>query len=530
MADDHPMTMDRTLVFAALQALDRDAIAASRWFGAKGRAIRAIDLDEAFSLDADAGHVFAVASLTLDDGTRQRYSIALTGQPLREAVPGDGAWRALAVAMAEGRTIPAMGRTTASTTAPEAASSSHASDRGHATHVTQPTADPRGPSPGPVTAALVCRPAAAMPPLGELGTERDLGADQSNTGLVIGERLLLKAYRRLQSGLNPDLEMTAFLAEEVGFPAVPPLAGFAELIEAAHGGTATTIAMAQQYVADGADAFEAVAESLVSWIGVPGSVSLELATEIAADLGSLTAGLHAALADGRGLPDMTPREATRDEVRAWSASAQTNLARALQAVPGDAATTVRALAPTIAEALTVLDALPTVPALQRIHGDLHLGQILLAPDGFRVIDFEGEPLSTPAERRALRHPLRDVASMLRSLDHVGRSAARRARSIDPAGADDAADPAGADDAADPADRHVGLDIDEWIARARERFLGSYRDGLRATGVAIDIDADLLRAFEIDKELYEFAYAATFLPSWLYAPTEGMRALMRDADR
>jgi len=493
MPDDQSPTVDGAAVEAAIAAveaaiaaLDRDAIATARWFGAKGRTITTIALDEAFVLDEVVPQVLAITTMTLNDGARERYLIALTGRPLREAEPGDGAWRALAVAMAQGRTIPAMGRAA----------------------MTEPP-------PGPVTAALVCRPAAAMPPAGELGTERDLGADQSNTSVVIGEDLLLKAYRRLQPGLNPDLEMTAFLSEEAGFTAVPPLAGFAELIEAANGGTATTIAMAQRFVADGADAFESIAVALVGWIRAPGTVSLEVATEIAADLGALTAGMHAALADGRGLPDMMPREATRAELRAWPQRARANLERALDVAPGDAGSTVRALAPAILEALTVLDALPTTPELQRTHGDYHLGQVLIAPDGFRVIDFEGEPLSSPGERRALRHPLLDVASMLRSLDHVGRSAARRARVHG-----DGERPLG----------HQGLHVDAWIERARERFLDSYRDGLREARVWIDLDADLLRAFEVDKELYEFAYAATYLPTWLYAPTEGMHALVGERAR
>lgn len=463
-------------------------MARARWFGAKGRTITAIALDEAFVLDEERAHVLAVVTVTLDDRSRQRYALALTGHPPREAVPGDGAWRALAVAMAEGRTIAAL-----------------------------PAARPGAPLPAPASAALVCRPARAMPDVEALVGERDLGADQSNTGIVIGERVLLKAYRRLQPGLNPDLELTAFLSEDAAFAAVPPLAGFAELIEAANGGTATTVAMAQAFIADGADAFETLAEALVGWIAAPGSVSLEVATEIAADLGALTAGLHVALADGRGQPDMTPREATREEIRAWPVTARANLERALDVAPDDAGATIRGLAPVVAEALTVLDALPSVPLLQRTHGDLHLGQILLAPDGFRIVDFEGEPLSTPDERRALRHPLRDVASMLRSLDHVGRSAARRARTR--------TGEASADGAADV---HVGLDVDDWIARARERFLDAYRDGLRDAGAWPDIDADLLRAFEIDKELYEFAYAATYLPTWLYAPTEGIRALVGEA--
>ena len=442
-------------------------------------------MDEAFVLDASAPHVLAVVTLELDGGPRQRYSLALTGSPLHEAAPGDGAWRALGTAMGEGRIVAALPMT---------------------------TEDPA--TPGPIRAALVCRPApafGALVPGGAAdiarGTERDLGADQSNTSVVLAERLVLKAYRRLQPGLNPDLEMTAFLSEEAGFPAVPRLAGFAELV--ARDGT-STVAMAQEYVADGADAFESLAETLTAWLLAPGEISVEFATDIAADLGSLTAGLHAALADGRGLPEMAPRAATRAEIRSWASEARTHLETALDVTPGDAGSTLRDLAPRIAEALTVLDALPTTPDVMRAHGDLHLGQLLVAPDGFRVIDFEGEPLSPPESRRAHRSGLRDVASMLRSLDHVARSARRRAEATN----------------GGPLER-AGLDLEAWIRRARERFLEAYQAGLREERVWVDLDPALLRAFEIDKELYEFAYATTYLPTWLYAPTEGMRALFED---
>ena len=359
-------------------------------------------------------------------------------------------------------------------------------------------------------AALVCRPGAALSELAPDGPdqERDLGADQSHTSVVLGETLLLKAFRRLQPGLNPDLEMTAFLGEEAGFPAVPRLAGFAELISRRTG--TTTVAMLQEFVPDAADAFESLADALATWLLAPGDVSVEEATEIAADLGTLTAGLHGAVSDGHGVPEMAPRPATREEVRGWAAAAHEHLSTALESATGQAGQVVRDLAPRIAEAITVIDALPTAPEVVRAHGDYHLGQVLIAPDGFRVIDFEGEPLASTEERRAHRPALRDVASMLRSLDHVARSARRRAegRNGGPLG-------------------RTGLDLDGWLHRARERFLAAYTAGLLQQRLVPDIDPDLLRAFEVDKELYEFAYAATYLPSWLYAPTEGMRALFAD---
>lgn len=434
-----------------------------------------MELDEAFVLDGDGPHVLALATISLDDRSQQLYTIALTGSPLQPAEPGLGAWRSLALAMAAGRTIASL-----------------------------PRGDDRG---VPPSAALVCRPARALADLAPegIGAERDLGADQSHTSVVLGETLLLKAYRRLQPGLNPDLEMTAFLSEEAGFPAVPRLAGFAEVV--AQRGEPTTVAMLQEFVADGADAFESIANQLVRWVTSPGEVSVEFATEVASDLGTLTAGLHAAVADGHGLPGIDPRPATRDEVRAWAAAAHAHLATALDSASGDAATLLRDLAPRIAEAISVIDALPTAPEVIRAHGDYHLGQVLVAPDGFRIVDFEGEPLSPAEARRAHRHPLRDVASMLRSLDHVARSADRRALAAHGGTLE-----------------HEGLDLDAWIRRARERFIDAYRAGLRERRVMVDIDPELLHAFEVDKELYEFAYAARYLPAWLYAPTEGMRAL------
>ena len=206
---------------------------------------------------------------------------------------------------------------------------------------------------------------------------------------------------------------------------------------------------------------------------------------------------------------MAPRDATRDELRTWALRARENLERATDLLPARTkdGETLRALAPRLAEILTVLDGQSAAPEVIRAHGDLHLGQILVAPDGFRIVDFEGEPLSTPDERRAHRHPLRDVASMLRSLDHVGRSAGRRAEQSH----------------GGPLDA-PGLDLPAWLDRSRERFLDGYRAALRDARVWVEIDPDLLRAFEVDKELYEVAYAATYLPTLLWAPIDGLRGL------
>ena len=201
----------------------------------------AVSLDDAFVLDDVAPHVLAVARLRLDDGLEQRYTFALTGHPLRAAGDGDGVWRALLAAIADGRTIGSIGTGTATAGRP-----------------------------GSASAALVCRPARALGGLAPGGpgavrdlAERALGADQSNTSVVIGERVLLKAFRRLEAGLNPELELLAFLTEEAAFPAVPPLAGYAEIVSAA--AETATVAIAQAYVTGGADAYESIAEALVGF-------------------------------------------------------------------------------------------------------------------------------------------------------------------------------------------------------------------------------------------------------------------------
>jgi maltose alpha-D-glucosyltransferase / alpha-amylase len=478
------VSAERPVVEAFIRRLVPADLAGRRWFGAKGREIAATRLAEAFEL-TDC-HLLAIVDVDLGGGGRERYVLPLitSAEGLREASEEDGTWRALAVAIAGGRTIPSMPR----------------SDR----------AAPS--SPGPVTAALVCRPAgyltraapdSAVESL-ERVRERPLGVDQSNTSVVLGERLLLKGFRRLETGLNPDLEVTAFLSEEVGFTAVPAVAGYAELVSA---DGASTIAMLQEFVAGGDDGYEATAERLTAWLLAPGEVTVEFATEEVAQLGALTADLHAALAMAQ-VADFKPRPATRDELRGWWQAARSQLDRALEMVGGEPGKTLRTMAPAIADELTVLRALPVAPLLTRVHGDYHLAQIVRTSDRMVIVDFEGEPTRTLEDRRRLMTPMRDVASMLRSIDHAGRSARHRAEAR-----------AGA-----PLAR-TGLDLPGWLRRARARFLEAYAARLQEHASPVVVDPDLLRALEIEKETYEFVYAAAYLPDWMWAPIEGMRGLL-----
>jgi len=210
-------------------------------------------------------------------------------------------------------------------------------------------------------------------------------------------------------------------------------------------------------------------------------------------------------------PDLTPRPATREELRSWREAAEAELEAALAALRGvddGLREELRLAAPRIVERFSVYEALAAPPTLIRIHGDYHLGQVLRTREGFSIIDFEGEPTRPIEDRRRLASPLRDVASMLRSLDHVGRSAGRRAIARH----------------GGPLER-AGLDLEGWLVRARERFLEAYRGGLREIGAPIDVDEDLLAAFEAERECYEFVLAASYLPDRLWAPRDGMRGLL-----
>lgn len=478
----------RAAIERALAAIDPAELAARSWSGMRGRSFERLELAEAFDLGGAGLLAFVAAS---GGGPPVRLLLALEAVPgdpgsLREAGPAGTAWVAVAGAVAAGATIPAMAR--------------------------PPVADEPSAAPRPM-AALICRPAPALPeivpggPAAVMGlTPRALEGDHSNTVVVLGERILVKVYRRLQPGLNPDLELNAFLSEEAGFGAVPRLAGYVELVSAAG---VETVALLSEFLADAEEADEAAAERLAGWLLAPGSVTVEFATEEAAELGRLTAGLHAMLSAAVG-PDLTPRPATRDELRAWHEAAEAELEAALAALRGvdDALREeLRLAAPWIAERLSVYEALAAPPMLTRIHADYALGEVLRAPDGLAIIDFEGDPTRPIEERRRLASPLRDVASMLRSLDRVGRRAGRLA--VERHGG--------------PLER-TGLDLEAWVSRSRERFLETYLAGLREVGAPFDVDDDLLGAFEVERACHELALAAASRPESLPELRDGLRGL------
>ena len=310
-------------------------------------------------------------------------------------------------------------------------------------------------------------------------TERRLGVEQSNTSIVLGERLILKLYRLLEQGDNPEVEVSAFLTD-AGFADTPALAG--ALTYEAHGAHASA-AMLQDFVPSSGDGWATMLGALAD--------DVERATRLAADLGALTARMHAALGSRPGHPAFPFRTASGDDTAHWHASAERQLAGAIASVTGEAQERLVELAPSIRAGFDRGFGFASRDEIvSRIHGDYHLGQLLARTDGgFSVIDFEGEPARPLEERRKPSSPLRDVAGMLRSLDYAARTAERTAP----------------------------VAAVTWLPEAREAFLAAYG----AHGPLVD-------AFELEKALYEVRYEANNRPDWLWLPLAAVERLVAAA--
>ncbi|MFG2481132.1 phosphotransferase [Streptomyces fagopyri] len=295
---------------------------------------------------------------------------------------------------------------------------------------------------------------------------RLLDAEQSNSSLVYGDSFILKFFRRVQPGINPDLELPWALARQ-GCTRVPaPAAWF---------GTSqpreATLGVLQPFLPGAADGWTLALRSLAS--------EREF-TEEAYELGRATAEVHLALA--MAFPVDAPSPLQHDR-----------LAAAMSERLDATACAVPELGPYVTGLRSAFDALASLDAAarpsQRIHGDLHLGQVLRAGRRWSVIDFEGEPARPVPERRRLQSPVRDVAGMLRSFDYAARSR----RPWRP----------------------------EWAHRCREAYGAGY-----AAAAAWDPheEPELLRAYETDRAVYEVLYEARHRPDWLPVPMAAVARL------
>ena len=335
---------------------------------------------------------------------------------------------------------------------------------------------------------------AAMPPA---RGERAIDVDQSNESTIVGEAVVVKVYPRTTPGPQPGLDLQVHLAA-VGFRETPAALG--TLRWESSGASPVLLAAAAAYLPGARDGWEWFLELVLAALDA-GDPEPSLAA--AAATGGLVARLHGALATPSSVFPTPVADAGHHELAAWRARAEATLEEALALTGGDEGERLRELAPAARVALAPLAEMTATPTM-RIHGDLHVGQVLAWAGGYAIADFDGDPLAPAAERTARGPIARDVASFVRSLDHLGRIAQRRGPASD--------------------DRLRDDRVEAWIEQARRRFLVAYRGGLGSPHAGL-FDERLLAPLEVAQACHEYVYAARYLPRWLYVPDLALPRLL-----
>ena len=344
------------------------------------------------------------------------------------------------------------------------------------------------------TLSFHTEPGASLP-LGE--SSLVLTHEQSNTSLAYGDVALLKAFRRVVPGINPDIEIhDALTRAESEY--VAPLLGWLDgsWVDGSGQRQEAGLAMLQAFLTTATDGW-ALATTSVRDLYAEGDLHAdEVGGDFAGEaerLGFATAEVHAALTEV-----LPTRMLSGDDLVAMAARMRSRLDAAVVTVPE-----LTQHAPVLAEAFDRLAALDEAVAAQRIHGDLHLGQVVRTVVGWKLVDFEGEPAKSLAERVALDSPIRDVAAMLRSFDY----AALHLLVVDHPGSD-----------------QIAYRASEWAERNQAAFCDGYA---KAAGHDPREDVVLLRAYETDKVVYEAVYEARNRPAWLAIPLAAVERFATD---
>ncbi|MPZ69870.1 MAG: phosphotransferase [Actinobacteria bacterium] len=358
------------------------------------------------------------------------------------------------------------------------------------------------------------------------GSIRSMGNEQSNTSIVLDEQVILKLFRKVEPGPNPDLELARLLTNE-GFEGTPPQVGEIlyegelDLDGSGPGDVSIDLGIAAQFIHDASEGWAEILRQVKGFYDEvhPEDASEDMRTltaergattfELLEELGDVTAKLHVTLAREELELDFVPEPIDVRDINAWTEATRSSLKDTLR-------TDIYGLG-RVEEAFD--ERIDRLVALEgndlgwklRIHGDYHLGQVLIGPRGWMVIDFEGEPRRTIEERRMKQSPLKDVAGMLRSFSYAATAALF--------------------ERAEP-DSGEWQDLSDWSAcweeLAREHFLAGY---LRTAheGHFLPADRDhvgvMLDVFEIDKALYELAYERGHRPDWVRIPLRGLHQVL-----
>ncbi|HEY8681166.1 MAG TPA: putative maltokinase, partial [Candidatus Dormibacteraeota bacterium] len=471
-----------------------------RWFGGKARRLKSVAIDEVVPMPyEDSVAYLLTVRCEYNDGDPEVYSLPLTyasGAAAEERIRNPAAGVVCRVGG-----LPEPGVLHDALSDPEFAESLLEAMAQRARY--------RG-----GRATVIAHPTAAFTRLrGPEGTRLDASlrsVEQSNNSVTFGERLIMKFYRRLEEGINPDLEVSHFLSER-GFPNIPPVAGsFEYRFDSRRSGT---LGILQGYVPNQGDAWAYTLAQLDRYLAHPTALAEYL--QRAGLLGRRTAELHLALASDPDDPAFAPVPSTMldqrsvyQSVRAQATQALALLRRPLPPAAQPLASLILSMEGELMARLRGLLQRPITATRIRTHGDYHLGQVLWTGGDFMIIDFEGEPARPLAERRLKRWPLRDVAGMLRSFDYAVHTAIRPRHRGDPA---------------------LGK---AWLDKVTAAYLGAY---FETAGTASFLPSDdagrqvLLDAFLFEKALYEVKYELNNRPSWVGIPLKGILNLMGVAD-
>ena len=338
------------------------------------------------------------------------------------------------------------------------------------------------------------RPLAGFAGLGrELKDVRDVGAEQSNSSVVFDEELILKVFRRLEPGINPELEMLRFLTEH-DFANIAALGGWYSY---AGGPLAATLGILQEYVRGGLDGWELALDELAD---DPYRFLDRLHR-----LGGVTGEMHRILASDTTDPAFCPETPSVEALGLLTATVDEEIARVFLSLPeaDESVAPIAGRGEEVRDQLRMLTHTGAAGQFIRIHGDYHLGQTMWSANDWVILDFEGEPARPLAERRRKRSVLRDVAGMLRSFSYAA-SACSILRGVDPPEA--------------------------WEDEARSRFLDGYFDTVDPSLLPADQPAidRLLAVFELEKAVYELRYELDNRPAWVGIPVRGIQRLIEEA--
>jgi trehalose synthase-fused probable maltokinase len=515
----------------ALEAALASSIATRRWFGAKSRTIRTLRIVDAIEIAPDARLI--LIELEFAGGASETYQIPLRYCADEKAASASTLWARLQ--------FPAQ----------------------------QPAVlyDPLGDADFCSTLLALFAGSAVLPAArGELaawqappfpalrGNVTDLlppkliETEQSNSSVVFGQRLILKIFRRVEKGINPDLEVTAFLTEH-GFPRVSPLAGAIEYRRA--GQEPWTLGFLQAFVDNQGDAWRFTLGALEEFLRQAIVAQVELPKELHAIAGGLggaariaispavrfafkrflpqaellakrTAELHLALASDSGNAAFAPELYSEADQRA-SCQRSGELAGETLRLLGDHLPRLQGEAARRAASLLEREAMiyerlrdaasaPVHAAKIRCHGDYHLGQVLVTGDDFVIVDFEGEPARSLAERRQKQLALRDVAGMIRSFHYCSCSAAQSLKQAPKADAE-----------------RIDAIARAWYFWMSVAFLSAYRRAAAGAVFLPKADREFDRLLDVcllEKAIYELRYELNNRPLWVYLPLAALDKLLK----